>query len=209
MSDFEKDITTATDIIDATQNAVIDAVTSVTEMIEKTTAESTFSKEQSKVAFYFEAEFWVGFSFVLVVVCLARPIFKVAKAWLEKRRDRIVSELEDAEKLRDDAQILLARYERQLVDIPSEVEAFLSQEREELDRFVKEQKKLFDETFEKKKKEAEQTIESSVEKTNGEMNKQIASITIDLVKAYLNQRLDEKSKSKLIDLSISEIVRKI
>ena len=51
MSDFSEENTT-TDILDATQNAVIDAVNSVTEILEKTTSESTVAETLKTEPFY-------------------------------------------------------------------------------------------------------------------------------------------------------------
>ena len=60
--------------------------------------------------------FWVMIAFVIFVGALARPISGAITAGLDKRADKIHAELEEAEKLREEAQDLLASYQRQQRD---------------------------------------------------------------------------------------------
>ena len=92
--------TSGKEIIDATQNAVMEAVENVSNIIETTTVELDGHHE----AFYQGAEFWVAMAFVLVVAALARPIGKTVVALLKKRIACIISRLEEASTLQEDAQ---------------------------------------------------------------------------------------------------------
>ena len=69
------------EIIDATQNAVLDAADSVVNALETTAQELGGHAEP----FYQSAEFWVAMSFVLAVVALARPVWKMLRHMLRKR----------------------------------------------------------------------------------------------------------------------------
>ena len=55
-----------------------------------------------------DPSFWVGLAFVLVVGYLARPIARSVSASLDGRADKIRTQIEDARKLREEAQALLA-----------------------------------------------------------------------------------------------------
>ena len=79
-------------------------------IIETTTVELDGHHE----AFYQGAEFWVAMAFVLVVAALARPIGKTVVALLKKRIACIISRLEEASTLQEDAQKLLAEYEKKI-----------------------------------------------------------------------------------------------
>lgn len=68
------------EIIDATQNAVIEAAENVANIIDNTAAELDRHHE----VFYQSAEFWVAMAFVLVVAALARPIGRTVVALLKK-----------------------------------------------------------------------------------------------------------------------------
>jgi len=207
MEDIKQQPSAGTEILDGAQNAVIDAVSTVSEMIEKTTAESVFSQKNEHEAFYLEAEFWVGFSFVLVVIVLARPLFRALKNMLLSRRDKIVAQFDEAQKIRDDAQKLYADYERKSADVDKEVGQIFEKARLEVQAFTDAQAKILDEEFARKQKEADALILSSKEKNQKEMDADISEKTIALTKQYLKMSLDEQTKSKLIDESIARITQ--
>lgn len=96
------------EIIDATQNAVIEAAENVANIIDNTAAELDGHHE----VFYQSAEFWVAMAFVLVVAALARPIGRTVIALLKKRIARIIARIREASALQEDAQKLLADYEK-------------------------------------------------------------------------------------------------
>jgi len=206
MEDIKQQPSAGTEILDGAQSAVIDAVSTVSEMIEKTTAESVFSQKEHE-AFYLEAEFWVGFSFVLVVIVLARPLFKALKNMLISRRDKIVAQFDEAQKIRDDAQKLYADYERKSADVEKEVGEIFEKARLEVQAFTDAQTKILDEEFARRQKEADALILSSKEKNQKEMDADISEKTIALTKQYLMMSLDEQTKSKLIDESIARIIQ--
>ncbi|MBQ7660120.1 MAG: hypothetical protein IJS26_05250 [Alphaproteobacteria bacterium] len=207
MEDIKQQPSAGTEILDGAQNAVIDAVSTVSEMIEKTTAESVFSQKNEHEAFYLEAEFWVGFSFVLVVIVLAKPLFKALKNMLILRRDKIVAQFDEAQKIRDDAQKLYAEYERKSANVDKEVGQIFEKARLEVQAFTDAQTKILDEEFAKRQKEADALILSSKEKNQKEMDADISEKTIALTKQYLKMSLDEQTKSKLIDESIARITQ--
>ena len=60
----------------------------------------------------FEEKFWVGVSFVILVGLLYRPIAKVLTKGLDTRSQRIQEELERAVQLREEAQAILASYQK-------------------------------------------------------------------------------------------------
>ena len=69
--------------------------------------------------------FWVMVAFFVFVGALARPISGAIAAALDKRADKIRADLEEAEKLREEAQNLLASYQRQQRDAVKEAEAIV------------------------------------------------------------------------------------
>ena len=113
------------DIIDATQDAVLNAASSMVEVLENTAQE--FGAEP----FYLEAEFWVGAAFVAVILALARPVGKALIATLKRRSEIIEQNLKDAVALKEDAQKLLAEYERKFRSAEKEAsDILLKSERE-------------------------------------------------------------------------------
>ena len=78
-----ENINSGKEIIDAAQNAVMQAADDVSGIIENT-AEQLHGHEE---IFYQSAEFWVGVAFVLVVLLLAGPVGRLVRSMLNKRID--------------------------------------------------------------------------------------------------------------------------
>ena len=92
------------------------------------------------------AEFWVAVSFVgfVGVVIYFKAPAMIAKA-LDERAERIKAELDEAQRLREEAQALLAEYQRKRRDAETEAEEIITLAREEADRYSKETRATLDE----------------------------------------------------------------
>ena len=76
-------------------------------------------------AFYENPEFWVGVAFVMVVILLAKPVGGLIKSMMNKRIDGIAKRINDAAELRDEAQKLLADYEKKFLNAEISHKEFL------------------------------------------------------------------------------------
>ena len=196
-------INSGKEIIDAAQNAVMQAADDVSGIIENT-AEQLHGHEE---IFYQSAEFWVGVAFVLVVLLLAGPIGRLVRSMLNKRIDSITKRIHDAAELRDEAQKLLADYEKKFLNADKEAQAILNKSQKEIEYFKKENLAKLEEEMKIKEKEAEDRITASKEKAAREISDLTSELTIKTVKAAIVKNLDAKTQNKLIDDSISLITR--
>ena len=113
------------DLINATQNAIIDAAENVSEVFDK--ANPDIAHQIADVPFYADVEFWVGMAFILSIAVLAKPAYRFLKDAMHGKIDSVKNQISDAEKLRDDAQELLAQYERKFATTEAEVAEILKQ----------------------------------------------------------------------------------
>lgn len=198
-----ENINSGKEIIDAAQNAVMQAADDVSGIIENT-AEQLHGHEE---IFYQSAEFWVGVAFVLVVLLLAGPIGRLVRSMLNKRIDSITKRIHDAAELRDEAQKLLADYEKKFLNADKEAQAILNKSQKEIEYLKKENLAKLEEEMKIKEKEAEDRITASKEKAAREISDLTSELTIKTVKAAIVKNLDAKTQNKLIDDSISLITR--
>lgn len=198
-----ENINSGKEIIDAAQNAVMQAADDVSGIIENT-AEQLHGHEE---IFYQSAEFWVGVAFVLVVLLLAGPIGRLVRSMLNKRIYSITKRIHDAAELRDEAQKLLADYEKKFLNADKEAQAILNKSQKEIEYFKKENLAKLEEEMKIKEKEAEDRITASKEKAAREISDLTSELTIKTVKAAIVKNLDAKTQNKLIDDSISLITR--
>ena len=198
-----ENINSGKEIIDAAQNAVMQAADDVSGIIENT-AEQLHGHEE---IFYQSAEFWVGVAFVLVVLLLAGPVGRLVRSMLNKRIDNITKRIHDAAELRDEAQKLLADYEKKFLNADKEAQARLNKSQKEIEYLKKENLAKLEEEMKITEKEAEDRITASKEKAAREISDLTSELTIKTVKAAIVKNLDAKTQNKLIDDSISLITR--
>ncbi|MBE6448130.1 MAG: F0F1 ATP synthase subunit B [Alphaproteobacteria bacterium] len=186
------------EIIDATQDAVLGAVDSVVSVIENTAHELGGHHEP----FYLSAEFWVAMSFVFVVLFLAYPIAKKAKKMLRKRASAIGKRIEDAAVLKEDAQKLLAEYERKYRKAKQEAQEILSRAEKEVALLRKESLARLDSSMASKEREAKARIKSAQDAALKDVLDVTVDKTVATVKKLMAQKMDAKMQDKLIEQSI-------
>ena len=187
-------------IIDATQNAIINVAEDVSEVLAPSNQEIIISSP-----FYIEIEFWVGMSFVLVVLLMGRTFYKFIKSALENKIQKIVKTLDDAIQLRDDAQKILADYERKTKNTDKEITEIMAKSYENISIFKEKELKKLKRNSEIKEKEIDRRISAATENITNELNKLISSKSIDLVEKSILKYATNEEYSKLIDIAIENL----
>jgi F-type H+-transporting ATPase subunit b len=106
-----------------------------------------------------EAEFWVAAAFVIFVGVLGyfgahRTLVKS----IDDRRDRIKAELDEARRLKEEAQALLAGYERKQQEVEREAQAIIASAKAEAERLAAEAAAKMEEFVARRTKMAEEKI---------------------------------------------------
>ena len=192
---------TNSEMMETTQNAVFNAADTVAQVVEN--VEQEVSGHGS--AFYENPEFWVGLAFVLVVLMLARPIGRILNLMLNKRIEAIADRITEAQKLNEDAQKLLAEYEKKYLNAEKEAKNILRKSEREIELLKDERLKKLEAEMNMKQKEAEQRIRTAQESAVKEITALASEMTIKALKEVLTKSLDKKSQDKLIDESIKTI----
>jgi F-type H+-transporting ATPase subunit b len=87
----------------------------------------------------FTPEFWVAVSFVIFVAVLGYfGVHKLMVKGIDDRRDRIKAELDEARRLKAEAEALLAQYRRKQHEAEEEAQAIVANAKAEAERLAKE-----------------------------------------------------------------------
>ncbi len=191
---------TGNDLIDATQNAIIDAAENVSEVFNK--ANPDIAHQLTEVPFYADVEFWVGMAFILSIVVLAKPAYRFLKSAMRGKIESVKNQIADAEKLRDDAQELLAQYERKFAATESEVAEILKQAEKNIANQKKNDLAQLKENTAVKEKEIKRRILSSTENVMAEINQSVARSSVEVAKKAILAHISKANKSTLIDEAI-------
>ncbi len=192
---------TGNDLIDATQNAIIDAAENVSEVFDK--ANPDIAHQLTEVPFYADVEFWVGMAFILSIVVLAKPAYRFLKSAMRGKIESVKNQIADAEKLRDDAQELLAQYERKFAATESEVAEILKQAEKNIANQKKNDLATLKENTAVKEKEIKRRILSSTENAMAEINQSVARSSVEVAKKAILAHISKANKSTLIDEAIA------
>lgn len=186
------------EFINATQDAVLNAVN----VIEATAHELSSHHNEP---FYLSAEFWVAMSFVLTVLVLIRPVGKMFVKGMNNRSKGISKRIGDAVALKEDAQKMLAEYERKLRGAEKEAKDILMRSEREIEMIKKDALAKLDAEMLAKEQEAKIRLKTAEENASREIASKTADITLAVVKTILKDSLDDKALDQLIDRSIDEL----
>ena len=151
-------------------------------------------------------EFWVLVSFVLfigLIVYLKVP-GKVT-AMLDERAERISRELDEARKLREEAQELLADYERKRRDADKEAEAIIAQTREEAEAFAVETRQKLVEMVERRGNMAEEKIAQAEAQAVKEVRAAAAELAIAAATRIISDEVQGARADQLVAASIADL----
>lgn len=152
------------------------------------------------------AEFWVAVAFLVFVLILF--YFKVpaliAKA-LDERAAGIRNELDEARRLREEAQALLMDYQRKHRNAGQEAEAIVEQARREAEAFAAETRKSLAETVERRRKQAEEKIARAEAQAVDDVRTAAVDMAIAAAEKILREKAAGSSGGALIDESIKTL----
>jgi F-type H+-transporting ATPase subunit b len=157
-----------------------------------------------------EAEFWVAVAFVVFVGLIAKfGGFKALAAGLDKRGERIAAELGEAKRLREEAQALLASYEKRRREAESEAQAIIAHAKAEAERLAREAEAKLTDFVARRQKAAEQKIALAESEATREVRGAAAEAAIRASEAILRARSTGAAALGLLDKSLGEVKSKL
>jgi F-type H+-transporting ATPase subunit b len=155
-----------------------------------------------------DATFWVGAAFLVFAGVLF--YFKVpgmlTKA-LDDRAKKIGDDLEQARQLREEAQALLATYERKQRDALSEAEAIIAHAREEALREADLAAKKLDEAIDRRQQAALDKIALAESQAEAEVRDAAIEIAIGAATAIVAGQVKGERADALIDAATADLGR--
>lgn len=154
--------------------------------------------------------FWVAISFLGFVGVLA--YFKVpgmAGKALDARADAIRTELDEARKLREEAQALLADYKRKHEQADEEAEAIITLAKREAEMLAGETRKALADALERRTRLAEEKIERAEAQAIGEVRNAAIDASVAAAERIVKARLTPEAQSGVVERSIKDLVGKL
>jgi F-type H+-transporting ATPase subunit b len=157
-----------------------------------------------------DPEFWVALAFAIFLGILVRfGVPKMALSALDARSDRIRQALDEAHRLRSEAQDVLAQYQKKRDEAEKEAQAIIENARIEAERLAAEAKSKVEEFVTRRTKMAETKIAQAEAQALAEVRSAAADAAVTAAEKILTQSAHGATAEGLIAKGISDLKAKL
>lgn len=157
-----------------------------------------------------DATFW---AFIALVIFLGIIFYMKVPGMmgksLDERANRIRNELDDARRLREEAQQLLAEYQRKRKEAEQEAGEIVAAAKREASTLVSEATKKTEEYVARRTALAEQKIAQAERDAVSEVRSSAVDIAVEAARAVLAAKVDAKAGADLFKSSVQELKAKL
>ncbi len=154
-------------------------------------------------------EFWVLVAFVIFVALVWKPLGRMIVGALDDRTAKIRADLERAAQLREEAQELLAQYERKHRDAMKEAAEIVAYAKTEAERFAQQARGELEESLTRREELALQHIAAEEARALVAVRAATVDLAIAAASRLIAERLDPQKADALIDEAIKQIPGKL
>ena len=157
-----------------------------------------------------DATFWafIGLLIFIGLMLYVKLPGMITKA-LDGRADKVRNELEEARRLREEAQAVLADFRRKTQDADDEADAIIAQAKAEGERMTAETEQALEEMIARRTEAAENRIAQAQAQAIGEVRARATDIAIAASQSLLADQVKGKTASDLIDSAIADVKARI
>lgn len=160
--------------------------------------------------FLYDTNIVVLIAFLIFVgILLAVKLPSKLGAMLDDRADKIRVELNEARELREEAQKMLAQYERQQKDVQREAEEIVAKAREDAEYHATKAKADLKDNIERRLKAAEEQIKAAEEDAVRSVRNRAADVAVEATREILAGKLPGDKADGLIDDAILQVGTKL
>jgi F-type H+-transporting ATPase subunit b len=158
----------------------------------------------------FDAEFWVAVAFVIFIgVLIYVRAHKMAISAIDARRARIEAELDDARRLREEAQAVLAQYQQKQREADTEAAAIIAGAKAEAERLTAEAKTKMDEFLDRRTKMAETKIAQAEAQAVADVRAAATEAAVAAAEKILKETVPGSIADDLISKGIGDLKGKL
>ena len=152
-----------------------------------------------------DATFWVAVSFLIFVIILI--YFKIPskiRSFLDENIGQIRKQVEESEKLKEEAKNKLAEYEKKMVGSKSEIQKMISNANDEAEKNIIKSNEIFHKQMEIKKKNTEEKIKQIKNQAIKDVKNASINIAFESIEKLMLNSLDKSKLDKIYTQSIEE-----
>jgi F-type H+-transporting ATPase subunit b len=153
--------------------------------------------------------FWVGLAFLLVITLTFGKVKRAMNSSLDARAAKIRTQIEEARKLREDAQALLAEYQRKQREAMAEAEKIISAAKAEAARMKVQAEADLDAALVRRREQALERIAQSEAAAIAQVRNTAVDAALAAAEALITKNMDNAKRDALTDKAIGELAGKL
>jgi F-type H+-transporting ATPase subunit b len=161
------------------------------------------------MAFLHEAEFWVLVAAIVFVALVGRKVFGALAGGLDARAARIKGELDEARRLREEAERLVADYRAKQQQAAAEAEGIVAHAKAEAERIAAQSARDLEQALERRQHMAEERIAQAEAKAVAEVRSVAIDVAIAAARDVITTTIDERRGGALIDEEIVALPQRL
>lgn len=155
--------------------------------------------------FFATPEFWVAMAFLVVVGFVIWKGGPRILAALDKRGQDIKARLDEARKLREDAQAMLADYQRRQRDALKEAEEIVQHAREEAERMRIKAEEALEASLHRRERQAVERLAQAEAQAIADVRSAAADLAVAASARLMDDTLSDEDRQRLLDASIKGV----
>ena len=152
-----------------------------------------------------DPQFWVFVAFVIFIITIFKPAQKIFTSGLDNKIKEIKDSIDQAEKIKNEAQNTLSQIKKRQNDIKLEIKKIQDKAKEKIAFIEQNFTQKLSEQIKKRNELAEIKIKQMAREANLQTQNYIVKNAIKSTVELLEKKLDQKEKQKLINSSIAEL----
>jgi F-type H+-transporting ATPase subunit b len=156
-----------------------------------------------------DPEFWVLLAVVVFAIVVWKPARRAVVGTLDERAMRIQGELEEARKLRDEAERLLADYRQKEREAEADARAIIAHARDEAERIAAQSARDLQQALERRQRIAEERIAQAEAKALDEIRAAAVDVAISAAREVIVSELDERRGAAMLDAAIAALPQRL
>jgi F-type H+-transporting ATPase subunit b len=158
---------------------------------------------------FHDAEFWVLVAAVIFVAVVFKPVRRALTGGLDTRAARIRGELDEARRLREEAERLVAEYRARQQAAAAEAETIVAHATAEAERIAAQSARDLEAALERRQRMAEDRIAQAEAKALGEVRATAIDVAIAAAREVITAQIDQRRGSALIDDAIVALPQRL
>jgi len=145
----------------------------------------------------------------LFIAAVWRPLTRAVFGSLDARAERIRDELEEAQRLREEAQTMLAQYQRKLHEGEAHAAAIVEHAQEEAKRLERQARTQLEQTMQRRTQQALDRIAAAESRALQDVRAQAAHLSVQATRELLKSHLEGDRARTVMDQSLEEVRREL